>query len=100
MPLKAVDQTSSSSDSEPEMEFDDESDETLEDMDIIEGDFVVVKIAWKSRVVHYIARVDLVHDYEYEGIFLRSFWSCGFWRENMYTKYKWWGILPKRWCCP
>ena len=47
MPQNVVDQTSSS-DSEPDIEFEYELDGTLEDMDIKEGDFVVVKIAGKA----------------------------------------------------
>lgn len=44
------------------------------DMDIIEGDFVVVKCAGKSRFVHYIARVDVLNgeEFQFEGVFLQK----------------------------
>ena len=42
----------------------------MSDDEIIEGDFVIVKVAGKARVVHYITRIDVVGKYEYEGIFL------------------------------
>ena len=44
-----------SSDQESEIEYDDESssDDATFDFDICEGDFVVVKVAGKSRIVHY-----------------------------------------------
>ena len=47
-----------SSDKESEIEYDDESssDDDSFDFDIHEGDFVVVKVAGKSRIVHYIAQ--------------------------------------------
>jgi len=50
---------SSSEDGDTEVEYDDESD-IEDDTPIIEGDFVVVKCAGKSRFVHYIARVDVI----------------------------------------
>ena len=44
------------------------------DSPIIEGDFVVVKCAGKSRTVNYIARVDTLNgeDFEFEGVFLQK----------------------------
>ena len=47
-----------SSDEESEIEYDDESssDDYTLDFDICEGDFVVVKVAGKSRIVHYIGK--------------------------------------------
>ena len=39
----------------------------VSDDEIIERDFVIVKVAEKSRVVHYIARIDVV-----VGIFLHN----------------------------
>ena len=58
--------------SESDLELDDESDDTVDEMDVMEGDFVVVKVAGKSRIVHYIARVDVVEGKEYEGVFLQK----------------------------
>ena len=68
------DLSSSSSSSEPEGEFEEESDEETsdEEMEIIEGDFVVVSLAGKARVRNFIARVDVVDGDDYEGIFLRK----------------------------
>ena len=48
----------------------------MSDDEIIEGDFVIVKVAGKSRVVHYIARTDVVGKYEYGGIFLHKVSGC------------------------
>ena len=44
------------------------------DSPIIEGDFVVVRCAGKSRFVHYIARVDILNgeEFEFEGVFLQK----------------------------
>ena len=51
-------------DSDPDPEKDD---------DIIEGDFVVVKVHGKVRSVNYVARVDVVgKDDEYSGFFLKK----------------------------
>jgi len=63
---------SDSSLSESDLELDDESDDGIDEMEIMEGDFVVVKVAGKSRIVHYIARIDVIADKEYEGIFLQK----------------------------
>ena len=43
-----------------------------EESDAIEGDFVVVKVAGKSRTVYYIARVDVVDGDDFEGVFLKK----------------------------
>ena len=49
---------------ESEIEYAETSDEDgVSDDEIIEGDFVIVKVAGKSRVVHYIARIDVVGKY-------------------------------------
>nr|XP_039258851.1 uncharacterized protein LOC120335415 [Styela clava] len=50
---------------------DDTDDSEEEDQNIIEGDFVIVKISGKSRIVHYVARVDAFEGEEFEGVFLR-----------------------------
>ena len=51
---------------------DDLSDDDMSDADdIIEGDFVIVQSRGKSRVVYYIAHVDVVDGDEYEGFFLQ-----------------------------
>lgn len=63
---------SNSSLSESDLELDDESDDAVDEMDIMEGDFVVIRLAGKSRVVHYIARIDVNDGKEYEGIFLQK----------------------------
>ena len=62
-----------SSSSESEFEFSDSSADDIDDTDedVIEGDFVVVKVAGKSRIVNFIARVDTIDNDEYEGVFLR-----------------------------
>ena len=49
----------------------DDSDVDDDQEDIIEGDFVVVKVHGKTRTMHYIARVDGFDGDEYEGVFLR-----------------------------
>ena len=63
-----------SSSSESEFEFSDSSADDIDDTDedVIEGDFVVVKVAGKSRIVNFIARVDSIDNDEYEGVFLRK----------------------------
>ena len=49
---------------ESAIEYAETSDEDgVSDDEIIEGDFVIVKVAGKSRVVHYIARIDVVGKY-------------------------------------
>ncbi|GFN90525.1 Jerky protein [Plakobranchus ocellatus] len=48
------------------------SDDDVDDTDVIEGDFVVVKVAGKSPIVNFIARVDIIDDDGYEGVFLRK----------------------------
>ena len=64
--------SSSSSSDTTDVPCDDSSDDELYDAEeIIKGDFVIVKICGKSRVVYYIARVDVVDGDEYEGIFLQ-----------------------------
>ncbi|CAM1295476.1 Uncharacterised protein r2_g465 [Pycnogonum litorale] len=52
--------------------FDDSSDDEPLDDEVIEGDFVVVKVCGKSRIVNYIARIDAMEDGEYEGVFLKK----------------------------
>ncbi|GFN73601.1 hypothetical protein PoB_000010700, partial [Plakobranchus ocellatus] len=52
-------------------ELDDASDDDVDDTDVIE-DFVGVKVAGKSRIVNFIARVDIIDDDGYEGVFLRK----------------------------
>lgn len=54
---------------------DSSSDCDLSDAEIVEGDFVVVNITGKSRVVPYIARIDSFEDGEYEGVFLKKIQS-------------------------
>ena len=41
-----------------------------------EGDYAVVNVTGKARVVRYIARIDEVNDGEYEGVFLHKVPSC------------------------
>ena len=48
----------------------DSIDEDKADQEIIEGDFVVVKVHGKSSMRHYIARVDAFDGDEFEGVFL------------------------------
>ena len=63
-----------SSDSESEVELVLESDTCTEESDdeVIEGDFVVVKVEGKSREVRYIAQVDTIDGNEFEGTFLKK----------------------------
>ncbi|KAK3744950.1 hypothetical protein RRG08_048346 [Elysia crispata] len=63
-----------SSSSESEFEFSDSSADDIDDTDedVIEGDFVVVKVAGKSRIVNFIARVDTIDNDKYGGVFLRK----------------------------
>ena len=42
------------------------------DDEVIEGDFVVVKVGGKSRKVRYIAQVDTIDGDEFEGTFLKK----------------------------
>ena len=55
---------SEDSSEESAIEYAETSDEDGVSDEIIEGDFVIVKVAGKSRVVHYIARIDVVGKYE------------------------------------
>ena len=65
----------SSDTDDSDFEFDDVSSDNDGDINLdsqlIEGDFVVVKCAGKSRTVNYIARVDTLNgeDFEFEGVF-------------------------------
>lgn len=71
---KLPSESSSSSESDMDMELSDTSDDSDVDddqEDIIEGDFVIVKVHGKTRTMHYIARVDGFDADEYEGVFLR-----------------------------
>ena len=71
-PTKSKTPTLSSSEGDnSEVEYNDESD-VDSDTPIIEGDFVVIKCAGKSRFVHYIARVDVLSGDEFEGVFLHN----------------------------
>lgn len=68
---KKVQAVESSSSSEDELiQYDD--DGLSDDDEIIEGDYVVVQVAGKSRVVPYIAWVDAILGDAYEGIFLQK----------------------------
>ena len=53
--------------------MDDSTDDDIDLMDkeLMEGDFVVVKVAGKSRVLNFIARVDVFDDLE--GCFFARF---------------------------
>jgi hypothetical protein len=73
--VKKPEPISSDSSSESEVQLEDETDDEISvDTDIMEGDFVVVRIAGKSRIVNYIARVDVIDNdtEEYEGVFLKK----------------------------
>ena len=48
------------------------SDEEEFNAEFTKGDFVVVKVSGKSRVVNYIARIDGMEGKEYEGVFLKK----------------------------
>lgn len=48
------------------------SDSDRENEELLSGDFVVVKVAGKRRVVHYVARIDTVDCDEYEDVFLQK----------------------------
>ena len=63
-----------SSDSQSEVELVLKSGTCTEESDdeVIEGDFVVVKVEGKSRKVRYIAKVDTVDGDEFEGTFLKK----------------------------
>jgi len=64
----------SSEESDVVMEFADSSDADIisEHEEYMEGDFVVVKLcSAKSRIVHYIARIDTIENNECEGVFLK-----------------------------
>ena len=61
-------------DSESEVELVLESDKCIEESDdeVIEGDFMVVKVKGKSREVRYIAQVDIIDGDEFECTFLKK----------------------------
>ena len=52
-----------------QIEYDDDSDCSLDD-NIIEGDFVIVNVTGRGRLVRYMARVDSVEADEYQDVFL------------------------------
>ena len=65
--------TSESDSDTNSISFDDLSDiDEPNDLDIIEGDFVIIKVSGKSRFQNFIARVDIIDDIEYEGVFLKK----------------------------
>ena len=73
---KSVSSSESSDEDEAgQIEYDDDSDCSLDD-NIIEGDFVVVNVTGRGRLVRYIARVDSVDADEYEGVFLQKVPGC------------------------
>ena len=61
---------SSESDAEKELDLSVSSKFDESDGEIIEGDFVVVKVKGQSRFLNYIARVDAIDDLECKGVFL------------------------------
>ena len=63
-----------SSDSESEVELVLESDKCTEESDdeVIEGDFMVIKVEEKSREVRFFAQVDTIDKDEFEGTFLKK----------------------------
>lgn len=66
--------SSSESDVGLDMELMDDSDSASDAdplQDIMEGDYIIVKIHAKARVCDYMARVDVIHGDDMEGIFLR-----------------------------
>ncbi|XP_065669000.1 uncharacterized protein LOC136088660 [Hydra vulgaris] len=65
------DNASSFSD-ESVIEYDDISDEDIFFDEIIDGDFVIVKDVGKGREVHFFARVDIVGEGKYGGVFLQK----------------------------
>ena len=54
------------------IEYDDSSDEDIFSDEIIEGDFIIIKVVGKGREMHFIARVDIVEEGEYGGVFLQK----------------------------
>ena len=53
------------------------------DENIVEGDYVIVNIRGRTRVVQYIARIDEVDGNEYEGAFLQKLSGCITHRETI-----------------
>ena len=73
-PSRQLFQESSSSDSETEMQLNDDSGSDIgqeSPEEIIEGDFLIVKVRGKSRVLNYTARVDVADGDDLEGVFLQ-----------------------------
>jgi len=59
--------------SDSEIQYDDLSEDgDIIDFDIIEGDFVIVKVEGKSIAVNVGARIDSKDDIEYEGVLLKK----------------------------
>ncbi|XP_064595954.1 uncharacterized protein LOC135462656 [Liolophura sinensis] len=68
-----MDDDESSSTSYEEMELCDTDEDLESDDELMEGDFVVVKLQGsKGQPMHYIARVDVIDDNELEGVFLKK----------------------------
>ena len=62
---------SSSKEENVQIEYDDNTDCSIDD-DISEGDYAVVNVTGKAKVVQYIAKIDEVNDGEYEGVILQK----------------------------
>ncbi|XP_041377445.1 uncharacterized protein LOC121389863 [Gigantopelta aegis] len=70
--------TSSEESGSDDVKFTESGDSDVDDLDceIIEGDFAVVKFeSAKSRIVHYIARIDVIDGNVCEGVFLKREFS-------------------------
>ena len=63
---------SSSEEKNIEIHYNDESDFSM-DENIVEGNYVIVNVRGRSRVIQYIARVDEVDGNEYEKVFYKNF---------------------------
>ena len=73
---------SSSEEENIEIYYDDNSDFSMNE-NIVEGDYVIVNVRGRSRVVQYIARTDEVDVNEYEGVFLQKLSGCITHRETI-----------------
>ena len=56
-----------------------DNDRALSDEDMVKGDFVVVNVKGKYRVIPFVARIDSFEGDEYKGVFLKKIQSLTSW---------------------
>ena len=73
--VKKIETSSSDSDSDINMGLlsgNNDSEISDDEIEVAEGDFLIVKVSTKPHFVHYVARIDSIDEPDYERVFLRS----------------------------